>query len=179
MKHTRYIRIIAAIVCTVALVSVFGGCAASRTDTSQSSGLGGSQASSTDQQASQNRQYMAQLNQQMSDLQTAADSFQKAVAAKDTVSMNASVADVQKIIDSVKNTDSTERLSTVKDEYVDGLCTLDDAMKAYASLYTDAQNGTVDSAAFASRLQTVQAAYDNGIAKLKAADEEVQKIASE
>ena len=178
MKHIRYIRIIAAIVCTVALVSVLGGCAASRTDTSQLS-VGGSQASSTDQQASQNRQYMAQLNQQMSDLQTTADGFQKAIAAKDTVSMNASVADVQKIIDSVKNTDSTERLSTVKDEYVDGLCTLDDAMKAYVSLYTDAQNGIVDSATFASRLQSVQAAYDNGIAKLKVADGEVQKIASE
>lgn len=182
MKHTSYARIIAAIACAFALALALGGCATSRTGSStSSSGLGSTSSSSTstDQQAAQNRQYMATLNQQMSDLQTATDSFQKAVAAKDVVSMNAAVANVQKIVDSVKNTDATERLQTVKDGYVDGLCTLDDAMKAYVSLYTDVQNGAVDGTAYANRLKDVQAAYDNGIAKLQSADEEVQKIASE
>ena len=84
-----------------------------------------------------------------------------------------------KTIEDVKNTDATDRLQTVKDDYVDALCTLDDAMKAYVQLYTDVQNGSVSDASYQQRLSDVQNAYNSGVEKMKAADDAVVKISNE
>ncbi len=166
MNLKKTVRFIVVGACAAMLAFVLSGCASTQT-------------TSTDDEASQNRQYMALLNQQMDDLQTTLDSFQKAVAQKDTVSMKAQVANISKTLDDVKNTDCTERLQTVKDGYVDGLCTLQDSLNAYVTLYTDVSNGAVDDATYQQRLTQVQTSYDNGIAKLKSADEAVRKIAEE
>lgn len=168
MRQGRHIRFLAAAACCMVFAALLGGCVA------QSTGQ-----SSSDDQASQNRQYMAQLNQQMGNLQTVMNDFQTAVSQKNVVSMKAQATAADKIIDGVKNTDATDRLSDVKNGYVDGLCTLQDAMNSYVDLYSDAQNGTVDSASYATRLQGIQNAYDQGVSKLKAADDKVTQIASE
>lgn len=149
------------------MVCALAGCSAAQSQTPD------------EQAASQNRQYMATLNQQMDDLQTTMDDFQKAVSEKDVVSMQAKANDVDKIIDSVKNTDPTDRLKTVKDDYVDALCTLDDAMNAYVSLYTDVQNGAVDDATYQQRLTDVQNSYNDGMTKLQGADQAVEQIAQD
>lgn len=135
--------------------------------------------SADDSAAAQNRQYMATLNQQVSEIGTATDDFQKAVADSDVVTMQAKVSAVDKTIEDVKNTDATDRLQTVKDDYVDALCTLDDAMKTYVQLYTDVQNGSVSDASYQQRLSDVQNAYNSGVEKMKAADDAVVKISNE
>ena len=121
---------------------------------------------------------MATLNRQTADLQTALDAFQKAVAEEDAVTMQAQLNTVEEVIDSVKNTDATSRLSSVKDGYVDALCTLDDAMKSYVALYADVKNGMVDAADYQARLAEVQRAYDDGIQKMKDADQTVSDLAN-
>lgn len=163
MKHLKkYIAIIAG---AALLVCALAGCSATQTQSAE------------DQAAAQNRQYMATLNQQMDDLQTTMNSFQEAVSNKDVVGMQAQASNVDKIVDSVKNTDATDRLKTVKDDYVDALCTLDDAMDAYVSLYTDVQNGTVDTETYNQRLTDVQNAYNDGMNKLQGADQAVEQVA--
>lgn len=141
-------------------------------------GCSSSQAQSADEQAAaQNRQYMATLNQQMEDLQDAMDDFQQAVSDKDVVGMQAQANEIDSIIDSVKNTDATDTLKDVKDDYVDALTTLDGALDSYITLYTNVQNGTVDASAYSQQLAEVQAAYDDGMTKLQAADDAVEQIA--
>ncbi|WP_283169869.1 hypothetical protein [Curtanaerobium respiraculi] len=128
--------------------------------------------------ASDNRAYMATLNRQTASLQESLDAFQQAVADKDAVTMQAKLNEVESTIDSVKNTEVTDRLSSVKDAYVDALCTLDDAMRSYVALYNDAKNSTLDADTYASRLAEVQSAYDSGMEKMKAADDAVKEIAN-
>jgi hypothetical protein len=168
MKQGKHIRFLVAAMCCMVFVALLGGCVA------QSAGQ-----STSDDQASQNRQYMAQLNQKMGNLQSVMNDFQTAVSQKNVVGMKAQATAADKIIDGVKNTDATDRLSDVKNGYVDGLCTLENAMNSYVDLYSDVQNGTVDSASYQARLQDVQSAYDQGVSKLKAADDEVAQISNE
>jgi hypothetical protein len=168
MNISQKIKRIAAGVSAGALVLALAtGCASTAAQTAD------------DSAAAQNRQYMATLNQQVSDISTATDSFQKAVADSDVVTMQAQVTAIDKTIDDIKNTDATDRLQAVKDDYVDALCTLDDAMKAYVQLYTDVQNGQVSDADYQQRLSDVQSAYNSGVEKMKAADDAVVKISNE
>lgn len=169
MKHNAAIKVIVPALCALAVMAGVAGCTS----------VASSSSSSTDTQATANRQYMASLNQQVADMQTVLDDFQTAVSKKDTVGMNAQAQNIEKLIDAVKNTDATDRLKSVKDAYVDGLCTIDDALNAYTALYTDVQAGTVDDASYTQRLKSIQSAYDDGIAKLKSADDAVQGIANE
>lgn len=155
------------LVVVAALAFALAGCSLNRT------------AASDGDQASDNRQYMASLNQQMSDLQTEMDAFQKAVAAGDVVSMRAQQQTVDGTITAVKAADAPERLQSVKDNYVDALDTLDGALDGYVSLYSDVQRGAVSSDGYDQRLSAVQDAYNSGIEKVKAADAAVSEIASE
>ncbi len=158
-------RKITLVFCAAIMAFVVAGCTSSTATTS----------TQTDDAASQNRQYMSQLNQQSSDLQTALQSFSDAVAQNDLVTMNAQMTEVDKVVDSVKNTPATDDLQEVKDKYVDGLCTTDDALKAYVTLFEDVQAGTVDQDTYDSRLTQIQQSYDDGISKLSDADAAVKE----
>ena len=118
---------------------------------------------------------MATLNQQVTDIQEYLTAFQDAVAKQDAVTMQAQLTSVDKVIESVKNTDCTSKLQPAKDLYVDALCSLDDAL---ASLYTDVANGTVDSATYDERLSSVQSAYNEAMDKLKSADDKIVSISN-
>lgn len=156
---------VAAVACAVACALAITGC------TTQS-------ASSTTSEAEQNRQYMATLNQQVTDIQTDLVAFQDAVAKQDAVTMKAQLSSVDKLIDSVKNTDCSSTLQPAKDAYVDALCSLDDALESYVTLYTDVANGTIDSATYNERLSSVQSAYDAAMDKLKSADDKIVSISN-
>lgn len=129
--------------------------------------------------ASANRNFMATLNRQTADLQKALDEFQQAVADDNAVTMQAQLKAVDQIIDAVKNTSPTDTLRAVKDGYVDALTALDSALDDYADLYAQVKSGAIDSAAFNERLAAVQKAYDEGIEKMKAADQAVKDVSHE
>ncbi len=167
MKHTRSAGkvILFGVIC--ALCMALAGCSSS------------SSTPNPDDPASQNREYMSQLNQQMDSIQGSLNDFQDAVAKNDVVTMQADKTAVEKTIDSVKATSVTDRLSDVKDGYVSALDALDDALASYLSLYTDVQNGTVSSDDYAQRLKGVQDAYDSAVSQMQDADDAVVAVANE
>ncbi|MBO4365679.1 MAG: hypothetical protein J5804_05240 [Eggerthellaceae bacterium] len=129
------------------------------------------------QQASANRQYMAQLNQQMADLQQVMDDFQTAVSEQNTVAMKAQVEKAEAIAQRIDAGTATDELADAKGLYVDALSTLNGAMKDYADLYIEVENGTVSAEDVESRVKDIQDAYDDGVAKLQEADNAVAALA--
>ena len=127
-------------------------------------------------EATQNRNFMASVNRLSADLQTTLDTFQTAVAANDSVTMQAQLREVSRIIGEVNDYTVTDTLKPTKEAYVDALNALNTAMNSYVSLYNDVKAGKIDDATFNSRLAEVQSAYDAGIEKMKAADETVTTV---
>lgn len=134
---------------------------------------------STDENAAENRQYMALLNQKTSDLEEVLGAFQNAVSAGDAVGMKAAASDAAKIVESVASLEATESLGDVKDAYVEGLQSIDASMNEYAELYAKVAAGSVNQAAFNKELKAVQESYDKALEQLTAADELLTQLANE
>lgn len=160
-------KILICLVCAWCAMLVLAGCAVQAAGTS------------TDENAAENRQYMALLNQKTSDLEEVLGAFQDAVSAGDAVGMKAAAGDAAKIVDGVASLEATESLRDVKDAYVEGLQSIDASMNAYAELYAKVTAGTVNQAAFNKELKTVQESYDEALEQLTAADELLTQLANE
>ena len=156
-----------AFVAVLALLGVMTGCNV------QSAGT------STDENAAENRQYMALLNTKTGELDEVLTQFQTAVAAGDAVGMKAAASEASKIVDSIKKSEPTESLTEVKDAYVAGLTDINAAMNDYADLYTQVSAGTLDQSAFDRKLKAIQASYEQAVGKLTAADELLTQLANE
>ena len=154
------------LVCAVLATAMLAGCA-----------RGAAQEEESSDPASLNRSYMARVNQRMADLGQVLEEFQVAVGEGDAVAMQASQAKAGRIIDEVKAAKAPSMLEDVKTGYADGLDQLQRALADYVQLYSDAQAGRLDEAAFNSRLAQVQEAYDAGVAALKKADETAVAVA--
>lgn len=166
MKHFIKASKISFVALACMLAFVLAGCSAT-------SGVQSEEA----KQAGENRQYMAQLNNQMSDLQQIMDDFQVAVSEQNTVAMKAQVEKVQGIAQAIDASEPTDSLSDAKDLYVDALTTLNGAMSDYADMYLQVESGTISSGEMEDRMKRVQEAYDEGVEKLKTADDAVAKLA--
>lgn len=166
MKHLMRIGTAVAIVAACVIALAFAGC----------SSLAGAESQEA-QQASANRQYMAQLNQQMADLQQVMDDFQVAVSEQNTVAMKAQVEKTEAIAQRIDASEATDELADAKDLYVDALSALNGAMKDYTELYIEVENGTVSTEDMESRMKDIQSAYDDGVSKLKEADDAVAALA--
>lgn len=132
------------------------------------------QSSQVAQEVSDNRAYMAQVNQTMDDLKTRMDSFTDAVSRKDVVSMRTQADNAFKVLDSLRTQDAPEALKSIKADYVEGCDSLEDALNAYIALYTEIDASTesqpFDWTTYDQRLSDIKATYDQGIAKLEEGD---------
>lgn len=132
------------------------------------------QSSQVAQEVSDNRAYMAQVNQTMDDLKTRMDSFTDAVSRKDVVSMRTQADNAFKVLDSLRTQDAPEALKSIKADYVEGCDSLQDALNAYITLYTEIDAATeaqpFDWTTYDQRLSAIKATYDQGIAKLEEGD---------
>ncbi len=132
------------------------------------------QSSQVAQEVSDNRAYMAQVNQTMDDLKTRMDSFTDAVSRKDVVSMRTQADNAFKVLDSLRAQDAPEALKSIKADYVEGCDSLQDALNAYIALYTEIDAATeaqpFDWTTYDQRLSAIKATYDQGIAKLEEGD---------
>ncbi len=132
------------------------------------------QSSQVAQEVSDNRAYMAQVNQTMDDLKTRMDSFTDAVSRKDVVSMRTQADNAFKVLDSLRTQDAPEALKSIKADYVEGCDSLQDALNAYIALYTEIDAATeaqpFDWTTYDQRLSAIKATYDQGIAKLEEGD---------
>lgn len=166
MKHQ--IKVLAMVGAVCALVFALAGCTS----------VDGSNPDD-DPPAAQNRQYMAQLNQQMDSLQDTMNQFQDALGKSDTVTMRARAQDVSKIVQDVNTADAPDKLGDVKNEYAQGLSTLDQALNSYVDLYTQQQSGQITQDQFNDQVQQIQQTYDQGVDQLKTADKDVSDIAAQ
>lgn len=133
----------------------------------------------TDQQQA-NRTYMTQVNQTMEDLQERLASFDEAVAAGNAVNMRTQADKAFATIDELSAIETPDAMKDLQTSYVDGCTSLKDALSAYIDLYTEIDSATdehpFDYGTYADRVKAVQDKYDEGIDKLKAADEEALKL---
>ena len=164
MKHIKAGKIlIVAMVCAFACMSLF---ACSASDESA-------------EKAEANRQYMALLNSEMADMQTVMDDFETAVSEENVVAMRSQLDKATEVLATIEESQATEDLSETRDQYVNALVTLNDAMDEYVDLFAGVQDGSLSSQDLEEGLEGVQEKYDSGIEKLKAADEAVAKLGQE
>ncbi len=168
MKKNRILRMLAVACVGVLMACALAGCAP------QSS-------AETEQQAA-NRGYMSAVNQKIEDLAERLTSFEDAVAREDVVTMRTQADNAFAVIDELSAIEVPEGqgLEEVQQGYVDGCAALRDALNAYIALYTEIESSTAehpfDYANYDDRLAEIQAQYDEGISKLKAADEKAASL---
>lgn len=130
---------------------------------------------STSQQQNGNRQYMSQVNQVMDDLEIALANFNDAVSRDDVVGMQTQSNNALSTLDDLAGIEAPEDLADVKNGYEQGSDLLRTALNDYVALYTEIASATdaqpFDWSSYDARLAEIQKNYDEGIAKLKEADE--------
>lgn len=133
----------------------------------------------TDQQQA-NRTYMTKVNQAMEELNTRLADFNEAVAQGSPVNMRAKADDAFAAIDALSAIETPDAMKDLQKGYVDGCTALKAALNEYVDLYTEIDSATdehpFDFSTYDDRIKTVQDKYDEGIASLKAADEEALKL---
>ena len=87
---------------------------------------------------------------------------------------------VNQAIDALAAIDTPDAMKDLQTNYVDGCNKLKDALNSYIDLYTEISSATeeapFDFSAYDGRVKEIQDAYNEGIDKLKAADEEALKL---
>lgn len=156
MKHRTVSKLVGIALASTVALGALAGCATA-------------QQSPEEQQQAANRQYMSQVNQVMDDLASRLEEFSSAVASSDAVSMRTHADSAYRVIDSLEELEAPEALQDIKTAYVESCAILEDALNSYITLYSEAD--TLDAATYEQRLAEVQARYDEGVAKMKEADE--------
>ena len=133
----------------------------------------------TDQQQA-NRTYMTKVNQAVEELNTRLGEFDEAVAQESVVNMRNKANSAFEAIDALAAIDTPDAMKDLQTNYVDGCNKLKDALNSYIDLYTEISSATeeapFDFSAYDGRVKEIQDAYNEGIDKLKAADEEALKL---
>lgn len=160
------IRLIATVCAAALLAGALAGCMSPNTG-------------ATDQQQA-NRTYMTKVNQAMEDLNGRLGDFDDAVARGDVVTMRTQADNAFTAIDALSAIDTPDAMKSLQGGYVDGCNALKDALNAYIDLYTEIESATeehpFDYGTYDERIKAVQDKYNDGINKLKAADEEALKL---
>ena len=127
-----------------------------------------------------NRTYMTKVNQAMEDLNTRLESFDEAVSRGDAVTMRTQADNAFAAIDTLNAIDTPEAMKDLQKDYVDGCNALKEALNSYIDLYTDIDSATeehpFDYGTYDERIKAVQDKYNEGIQKLKDADEAAVKL---
>lgn len=133
----------------------------------------------TDQQQA-NRTYMTQVNQAVDELNSRLGEFDEAVAQESIVNMRNKANSAFEAIDALAAIDTPEAMKGLQTNYVDGCTKLKDALNGYVDLYTEISSATeeapFDYGTYDDRIKEIQDAYNEGVDKLKAADEEALKL---
>lgn len=159
MKRSIASRIIA-VACVGALSTLaLSGCASVEQSTEEA------------QAQAENREYMSAVNATMEQLGERLQGFDDAVARGDAVTMRTQADNAFKVLDSLSELEAPEVLKDIRQGYLDGCASLEEALNAYIDLYTEVTNGGMGDSEYQERLAKVQEAYNAGVEKLKAADE--------
>ena len=124
--------------------------------------------------------HMTKVNQAVEELNTRLGEFDEAVAQESVVNMRNKANSAFEAIDALAAIDTPDAMKDLQTNYVDGCNKLKDALNSYIDLYTEISSATeeapFDFSAYDGRVKEIQDAYNEGIDKLKAADEEALKL---
>ncbi|MEG2201378.1 MAG: hypothetical protein RRX94_04200 [Raoultibacter sp.] len=134
------------------------------------------------EQQSANRQYMAQVNQAMDDLNSRLQTFNEAVSRGDAVTMKTQADNAFKVIDQLEALTPPDAFKDIQGQYVDGCKALKDALNSYITLFSEVSSATeaapFDYSTYDTRINQIKQKYDEGIKKLEAADKAATDLPS-
>ena len=121
-----------------------------------------------------NRQYMANVNQIMDEIDAQMTEFSTIVKEGEVVSLSTQLAAINNSVDKLKALSVPDAMKDIQSEYLKGTEELQTAFAAYVDLYEDVkapENGTFDFATYGDRLNDVKSHYEAGIQALDSADQ--------
>lgn len=121
-----------------------------------------------------NRQYMANVNQIMDEIDAQMTEFSTIVKEGEVVSLSTQLAAINKSVDKLKALSVPDAMKDIQSDYLKGTEELQTAFAAYVDLYEDVkapENGTFDFATYGDRLNDVKSHYEAGIQALESADQ--------
>lgn len=121
-----------------------------------------------------NRQYMANVNQIMDEIDAQMNEFSTIVKEGEVVSLSTQLAAINNSVDKLKALSVPDEMKDIQSDYLKGTEELQTAFAAYVDLYEDVkapENGTFDFATYGDRLNDVKSHYEAGIQALESADQ--------
>lgn len=121
-----------------------------------------------------NRQYMANVNQIMDEIDAQMTEFSTIVKEGEVVSLSTQLAAINNSVDKLKALSVPDAMKDIQSDYLKGTEELQTAFAAYVDLYEDvkaSENGTFDFATYGDRLNDVKSHYEAGIQALESADQ--------
>lgn len=121
-----------------------------------------------------NRQYMANVNQIMDEIDAQMTEFSTIVKEGEVVSLSTQLASINNSVDKLKALSVPDDMKDIQSDYLKGTEELQTAFAAYVDLYEDVkapENGTFDFATYGDRLNNVKSHYEAGIQALESADQ--------
>ena len=121
-----------------------------------------------------NRQYMANVNQIMDEIDAQMTEFSTIVKEGEVVSLGTQLAAINNSVDKLKALSVPDEMKDIQSDYLKGTEELQTAFAAYVDLYEDVkapENGTFDFATYGDRLNDVKSHYEAGIQALESADQ--------
>lgn len=121
-----------------------------------------------------NRQYMANVNQIMDEIDAQMTEFSTIVKEGEVVSLSTQLAAINNSVDKLKALSVPDDMKDIQSDYLKGTEELQTAFAAYVDLYEDVkapESGTFDFATYGDRLNDVKSHYEAGIQALESADQ--------
>ena len=121
-----------------------------------------------------NRQYMANVNQIMDEIDAQMTEFSTIVKEGEVVSLSTQLAAINNSVDKLKALSVPDAMKDIQSDYLKGTEELQTAFAAYVDLYEDVkapENGTFDFATYGDRLNDVKSHYEAGIQAIESADQ--------
>ena len=138
------------------------------------------QNSAESEQQAENRHYMSTVNTTVDELSTRLESFEDAVSRGDVVTMRTQADNAFKTIDALAAIEAPEALAEIQKGYTEGSAALKDALNAYVALFTEIESATdehpFDFSTYDERIKAIQDQYNDGVAKLEAADKKATEL---
>lgn len=121
-----------------------------------------------------NRQYMANVNQIMEEINAEMTEFSTVIKDGEVVSLGTQLANINNSVDKLKELSVPDDMKDIQSDYLKATEELQSAFSAYVTLYEDVkapESGSFDYTTYNSRLADIRSHYEAGIEALQSADQ--------
>lgn len=125
-------------------------------------------------EVTQNRQYMSELNQNVEELSDKLEGFVEAASRGDVVTMQSQADNAFKVITDIESLQAPDDLEELKTGYTEACNKLRTALNDYITLYAeitqDASGDSFPYSTYNERINAIQQQYNDAIAQLESTD---------